>query len=92
MALQSPVFIDFSLITTHWQDHATRQRPGQRGGEGVGLESRKNGGAHYPNPKILLKTSIRPYDNNLFLKKIFLKNVLLLEWWLLSRRMGIAHS
>jgi hypothetical protein len=54
-------------------------RPGARGGRGVALEAPKKGGAHYPNLKILLKTSIRPYDNSNSLKKIFLRNVLLLE-------------
>lgn len=53
--------------------------PDVGGGGGVALEGTKKWGAHYPNPKILLKTSIRPYDNNLFLKKNFLQNVLLLE-------------
>ena len=58
---------------------AMQPRARRRGGEGVALEGTKKGGAHSLKGKNLLKTSIRPYDNNLFLKKIFLQNVLLLE-------------
>jgi hypothetical protein len=49
------------------------------GGRGVALEGTKKGGAHSPIPKILLKTLPLASDNSDFLKKIFLRNVLLLE-------------
>lgn len=51
----------------------------RRGGRGVALEGTKKGGAHYPIPKKSIKTLPLASDNNLFLKKIFLQNVLLLE-------------
>ena len=57
-------------IVTRWSvAHAATSQA--KGGRGVALEGTKKGGAHSPIPKIILKTSIRPYDNNLFLKKIF---------------------